>query len=451
MTEAFDPVAEYRTRTKRSAEWFEAACEHLPGGVTGNVKFYAPYPIYAKRAKGSHLWDLDGHEYVDYLLSFGPLILGHGHPKVLDAVRRQIEHDGTLMFGAPHALEVRMAERLKRIFPFADRVRFANSGLEATLHALRIARGFRRRPMIAKFEGHYHGSYDEVLVSLTPPVEGSGSSTAPVGIPGSVSTTPEELANTLVLPYNDLDATVKLLRSRADDLAAVIVEPVARGFIAAAPGFLKGLREATADMGLPLIFDEIMSAFRMETFGSAQTIFGIEPDLLCLGKVIGGGFPCGAFLGKAELMDMVSPLARAPEERVFHGGTFNGHPTVLAAGLATLDVLEEPGTYPHINETTKDLRTGLDELFHRLGFVARTEGVGSTFNVRFSDEPARDYRSAARADAELRERFDYGLLARGIHLHPDKPFYLCTEHNRADVERTLAAADEVLRRIRSAT
>jgi glutamate-1-semialdehyde 2,1-aminomutase len=450
MTQAFDPISEYRSRTRRSAEWFEAACEHLPAGVTGNVKFYEPYPVYAKRAKGSHLWDLDGHDYVDYLLCFGPLILGHGHPKVLDAVRRQIEQDGTLIFGAPHALEVRMAERLKRIFPFADRVRFANSGLEATLHALRIARGFRRRATVAKFEGHYHGSYDEVLVSLTPAAGKYGSNDAPVGVPGSVSTTPGELANTLVLPYNDLDATVRLLRSRADELAAVIVEPVARGFIPADREFLKGLRETTAGLGIPLVFDEIMSAFRMETFGAAQTVFGIDPDLMCLGKILGGGFPCGAFLGKADLMDMVNPLTKSSEERVFHGGTFNGHPTVLAAGLATLDILEEPRTYERINETTQHLRAGLDELFDRLGFVARTEGVGSTFNVRFSNVPALDYRSAARTDAKLRQLFDFGLLARGIHLHPDKPFYLSTAHERADVDRTLAAAEDVLRRIRDA-
>ena len=447
MGEPFDPIAEYRSRTRRSSEWFETASEHLPGGVTGNVKFYEPYPIYAKRAKGSHLWDLDGHDYVDYLLCFGPLILGHGHPKVVEAIRRQIEQDGTLIFGAPHALEVRMAERLKRIFPFADRVRFANSGLEATLHALRIARGFRRRPMIAKFEGHYHGSYDEVLVSLAPPLEASGPNAAPLGVPGSVSTTPGEVANTLVLPYNDLDATLKLLRLRASDLAAVIMEPVARGFIPADREFIKGLREATADLGIPLVFDEIMSGFRMETFGAAQTVLGIDPDLLCLGKVLGGGFPCGAFLGTSELMDMVDPLAKAPEARVFHGGTFNGHPTVLAAGLATLDVLEEPGTYARINDATRQLRAGLDELFDRHGLVARTEGVGSTFDVRFSDVRARDYRSAARTDATSRRLFDFGLLARGVHLHPEKPFYLCTEHDRGDVERTLAAAEDVIRRM----
>jgi glutamate-1-semialdehyde 2,1-aminomutase len=449
MSEPFDPIAEYRSRTRRSAEWFEAACEHLPGGVTGNVKFYEPYPVYAKRAKGSHLWDLDGHEYVDYLLCFGPLILGHGHPKVLEAVRRQIEQDGTLIFGAPHVLEVRMAERLKRIFPFADRVRFANSGLEATLHALRIARGLRRRPMIAKFEGHYHGSYDEVLVSLDTPAQPLDSPASPIGVPGSVSTTPADLANTLVLPYNDLEATTKLLTSRADELAAVIIEPVARGFILADLEFLRGLREVTRDLELPLVFDEVMSAFRMESFGGATTSLGVEPDLVCLGKVIGGGFPIGAFLGPRALMDIVDPATRPASDRVFHGGTFNGHPTILAAGLATLDVLEEPGTYPRLNGVTKDLCEGLRDVFERAGFRSEVLRVGSILNVLFTNESVRDSRAVARADAARRNLFDYGLLSRGVHLHPNKPLYTSTEHSPADIARTVAAAEEVIKRIRT--
>jgi len=448
MGTAWDPVAEYAARTKKTAAWFERASKSLPGGVTGNVKFFPPYPVYAKRAKGGHLWDLDGNEYIDYMLCFGPLILGHGHPKVLEAVRRQLDSDGTPIFGAPHELEATMAERLKRIFPFAETLRYTNSGLEATLHALRIARGYVGRPKIAKFEGHYHGSYDEVLVSLTPSLKDAGPAAAPMGVPESLSTTPRELEDTIVLPFNDAANMERILRAHRKDLAAVIVEPVQRGFIPAEREFLKALRETTEDLGIVLIFDEIMSGFRMERLGAAATAFGIEPDVMTLGKVIGGGFPLGVFLGNREVLDMVNPATRPKGQRVFHGGTFNGHPTILAAGMATLDVLEEPGTYPRLNRITGRLRDGLNDLFGRRGFDAQAVGPGSTFNVVFAKGPIRDYRDAARADAKRRALFDYGLLARGVHLHPDKPFYTCTAHTEADVDATLRAAEDVLKRMR---
>ncbi|HYM38572.1 MAG TPA: aspartate aminotransferase family protein [Thermoplasmata archaeon] len=444
---AFDPIAEYRARTRKSAAWHAEASRHLPGGVTGNVKFYAPYPVYAKRAKGGHLWDLDGNDYVDYMLCFGPMILGHGHPKVLEAIRKQIDRDGTVIFGPPHELEVRMAERLKRIFPFADLVRFTNSGLEATLHALRIARGVKHRVKIAKFEGAYHGSYDEVLVSLTPPVPEAGPADAPKAMSGSLSTTPAELQGTVVLPLNDLDACNRILKAHQGQLAALILEPVQRGFLVAEPEFLKGLRETTKALDMLLIFDEIMSGFRMEKLGAVQTLVGVDPDLMTLGKIIGGGFPCGAFLGSRETMDAVNPVTRPASERVFHGGTFNGHPTVLAAGLATLDVLEEPHTYPYLNRISDQLRDGLNGLFADLRVDAQAIGPGSTFNVVFAKGPMRNYRDAAKADKKKRELFDFGMLARGIHFHPDKPFYTCTAHTPEDVDRTLTAAEDVLRRM----
>jgi glutamate-1-semialdehyde 2,1-aminomutase len=446
--DTFDPIAEYRARTPRTAAWFERASKSLPGGVTGNVKFFPPYPVYAKRAQGSHLWDLDGNEYVDMMLCFGPLILGHGHPRVLEAIREQLDADGTPIFGAPHENEAKMAERLKRIFPFADSVRYTNSGLEATLHAIRASRGYKRRSKIGKFEGHYHGSYDEVLVSLTPPVKNAGPANAPVPVPGSISTTEEELENVLVLPFNDTEGTTKLLKAHKDELAAVIVEPVQRGFVPGDKEFLKALRETTENLGIVLIFDEIMSGFRMEAFGAVATTLGIDPDLMTLGKIIGGGYPCGAFLGKRDIMDTMNPVTRPKEDRVFHGGTFNGHPTVLAAGMATLDVLEEPETYPDLNRITDRFRDGLNDLFDRLGVPAQAIGPGSTFNVVFSKDPVRNYRDAARADAKMRQTFDYGLLARGVHLHPDKPFYTCTAHSETDVDTVLKAADEVLKRMK---
>ncbi len=449
MAASWDPVEEYKAKTRKSAERFEEAQKSLPGGVTGNVKFYSPYPIYAKKAKGSHLWDLDGNEYIDYMLCFGPLIAGHAHPKVVQAVKKQIDSDGSQTFGAPHELEMRMAERLEKIFPFADLFRFTNSGLEATLHALRVAKGYKKKVRIAKFEGAYHGSYDEVLVSLTPSLDAAGPESAPKSVSGSYGTAESVMSNVQVLTYNDISDAEKVLKAHKDDLAAVIMEPVQRGFVVPDIEFLKAIREITSDLDMVLIFDEVMSGFRMEGMGGACTTYGVEPDMICLGKIIGGGFPCGAFGGKREIMDMVNPVTRPKNERVFHGGTFNGHPTVLAAGMATLDILEQPETYPKLNKTSDQLRDGFNDLFGRLGFDAHAVGPYSTFNIVFTKGKIADYRDAAQCDSKTRLRFDFGMMARGIHYHPDKPLYTCTEHSDKDVVRTLSAAEEVLKKMKS--
>ena len=449
MCAGFDPIAEYKARTKKSAQWFEVASRHLPGGVTGNVKFYPPYPVYLKKAKGSHVWDLDGNDYIDYMLCFGPLILGHAHPKVIDAIRKQLDRDGTQIFGAPHELEARMAERLKKVFPFADTVRFTNSGLEATLHALRVAKGAKKRSRIAKFEGAYHGCYDEVLVSLTPSEDAAGLRAAPKTVSGSYGTSETVINNVQVLPYNDIEDTVRILKAHKNDLAALIMEPVQRGFVVPDLEFLKVVRETTTELGIILIFDEVMSGFRMERYGGAATVYGIDPDMICLGKIIGGGFPCGAFMGKRDIMDMVNPVTRAKNERVFHGGTFNGHPTILAAGMATLDVLEEPKTYPYLNKVSDKLRDGFDDMFGRMGYEAKAIGPGSTFNLVFTKGKIADYRDAAKCDAKLRQKLDFGMLARGLHFHPDKPFYTCTEHSDKDVDQTLKVAEEVLKKMKA--
>ena len=449
MSPAWDPIEEYKARTGKSAERFELAQKHLPGGVTGNVKFYSPYPVYAKKAKGSHLWDLDGNEYIDYMLCFGPLILGHAHPKVVRAIKKQIEGDGSQTFGAPHELEMKMAERLKRVFPFADAARFTNSGLEATLHALRIAKGYRRKLRIAKFEGAYHGSYDEVLVSLAPAEASAGPRSEPKGVAGSFGTADSVVSNVQVLPYNNIDDTRRILKAHKDDLAALIMEPVQRGFVVPDVEFLKAVREITSELGIVLIFDEVMSGFRMDKMGGACTTYGVQPDMICLGKIIGGGFPCGAFMGKREIMDMVNPVTKPKDQRVFHGGTFNGHPTILAAGMATLDILEEPKTYPSLNRTSDMIRDGLNDLFERTGHDAAAVGPYSTFNIVFTKGRIVDYRDAAHCDSKSRQGFDYGMLARGIHYHPDKPVYTCTEHSKKDVDQTLKAAEEVLRKMKS--
>jgi glutamate-1-semialdehyde 2,1-aminomutase len=448
LSGGFDPISEYKDRTRKSEALFKRASDHLPGGVTGNVKFYPPYPIYANKAKGSHLWDVDGNDYIDYMLCFGPLILGHGHPRVVKAVMDQFERDGTAIFGPPHEMETQMAERLNNIFPCAEKVRFTNSGLEATLHALRVCRGFKKKNRIAKFEGHYHGCYDEALVSLTPSEDRAGPYAAPQSVACSLGTSEYTLQSVQVLPFNDTEDTIRLLKAHRNDLAAVIMEPVQRGFIESELEFLKAVRETTEELDIILVFDEVMSGFRMDKLGGAQTMYGVTPDLMCLGKIIGGGFPAGAFLGRGDIMDVVNPSTRGKDERVFHGGTFNGHPTVLAAGMATIDVLEEESTYPYLNRITDRLMDGMNDLFQRLDVDAIALGPGSTFNVIFSKECARSYRDCMHFDAKLRQQFDYGLLARGIHFHPDKPFYTCTEHTDADVDYTLSMAEEVLKKMR---
>jgi glutamate-1-semialdehyde 2,1-aminomutase len=449
MPQGWDPIEEYKAKTRKSAERFEQAQKHMPGGVTGNVKFYSPYPIYAKRAKGSHLWDLDGNEYIDYMLCFGPLILGHAHPKVVKAISNQIESDGSQTFGAPHELEMKMAERLKKIFPFADSARFTNSGLEATMHALRVAKGYKRKLRIAKFEGAYHGSYDEVLVSLAPAEALAGPRSEPRGVAGSFGTADATVSNVQVLPYNDIDDTGRILKAHKDDLSALIMEPVQRGFVVPDVEFLKAVREITTELGIVLIFDEVMSGFRMDRMGGACTTYGVQPDMICLGKIIGGGFPCGAFMGKREIMDMVNPVTKPKDQRVFHGGTFNGHPTVLAAGMATLDVLDDPKTYPNLNKMSDKLRDGYNDLFGRTDYDAMAVGPYSTFNIVFTKGKIVDYRDAAHCDSKLRQRFDYGMLARGIHYHPDKPMYTCTVHSEKDLDETLMAAEEVLKKMKA--
>src|SRR5256712_67240 len=297
MTKA-EPGTVLAAKTKASRSYADRARRSLPGGVTAGVKYFDPYPIAMKKAKGCRLWDLDGNEYIDYCLSFGPLVLGHGHPRVMRAIRDTLQSAGTTMFGTPHELEATYAERLLRIFRPDGQMRFTMSGTEATIHAVRLARAYRKRPMIAKFEGHYHGGVDELLVSHTPSKEEVGRGLLPTS--GSRGTPDHVLKNTLVLPFNDLDGTAARIRGQADRLASALLEPVERSYIPPEPDFLNRLREITADLDIPLIFDEVMSGFRV-AFGGAQHAYRVTPDLTCLGKDIGGGPPRGAFLRRSGL------------------------------------------------------------------------------------------------------------------------------------------------------
>ena len=431
------PRADLEARTKASRAYADRARRSLPGGVTAGVKYFDPYPIAMKKAKGCRLWDLDGNEYIDYCLSFGPLVLGHGHPRVMKAIRDSLRSAGTTMFGTPHELEATYAERLLRIFRPDGRMRFTMSGTEATLHAVRIARAYRKRPMIAKFEGHFHGGVDEFLVSHTPSRDETRKGLVPIS--GSRGTPEHVLKNTLVLPFNDLDETAARIRSHADRLACVILEPIERSYIAPDPEFLKGLREITADHDIPLIFDEVMSGFRV-AFGGAQHAYRVTPDLTCLGKIIGGGLPCGAFLGRPDILDLADPV----RGDFFQSSTFAGYPIAMAAGMATLDELEKPGAFDGLLETTRTLTSGFERHLKEHGVPAVVPGVGSVFSILFMNHAPRNYRDSLEADEAKRSVLDTSLLARGIFVKPGKPFYVSAAHDNIAIRETLDAFEESL-------
>jgi len=427
--------ADLAAKTKASRAYADRARRSLPGGVTAGVKYFDPYPIAMKKAKGCRLWDLDGNEYIDYCLSFGPLILGHGHPRVMKAIRDRLQAAGTTMFGTPHELEATYAERLLRIFRPDGKMRFTMSGTEATVHAVRLARAYRKRPMIAKFEGHFHGGVDELLVSHSPSKEEVKAGLLPIS--GSRGTPDSVLKNTVVLPFNDLEETEARIRAHADRLACVILEPVERSYIAPDAGFLEGLREITAEQDIPLIFDEVMSGFRV-AFGGAQHAYRVTPDLTCLGKIIGGGLPCGAFLGRSDILDLADP-ARGD---FFQSSTFAGYPIAMAAGMATLDELEKPGAFDGLLKTTRTLTSGFERLLKDHSVPAVVPAVGSVFSILFTNRAPRNYRDSLAADESKRSVLDTSLLARGIFVKPGKPFYLSTAHDDGAVRQTLEAFEE---------
>jgi glutamate-1-semialdehyde 2,1-aminomutase len=426
----------YRELTRASREAWERACARIPGGVTSNVRFFPPYPIFMAHAAGSKIVDVDGREYIDYCLAFGPLVAGHGHPRILDAMRAELDRCGTFLFGAPTELELTLAERLAGLIPSAEMVRFTNSGTEATMHAIRLARGVTGRVKIAKFEGHYHGGHDAVLIGLTPSRQATPAND---GIPQAVQDA------TLVLPFNDTAAITAI--EREDDLAAVIVEPVARGAIPAEPAFLREVRAVTERRGIILIFDEVVSWPRV-SLGGAQAALGVTPDLTALGKAVGGGLPMGAVVGRRRFMEHFAPKAArsagAGGSYVFHGGTYNGTPIAIAAGVALLNMLDEPGTYDGLLRSAEHMRTGLRDIFARRGVAAQVIGTGAAFDFYFTPETIRSAREIAGSDLARREAMDYRLFELGIYNSPLHRFHVSLAHSRDDLDRTLEAFERAL-------
>ncbi len=406
----------------------EKARRFLPNGTLGNISD----EILLSRGRGSRVWDSDDREYIDYLLGSGPMLLGHAHPEVLQAVREQLEEG--LTFFALNEKAILLAEQIVDAVPCAEKVRFTSSGTEATLYALRVARAATGREKILKFEGGYHGMHDYSLMSLRPP----RASDYPKPIPDSRGIPRGVEQSVLVAPFNDLDLAASLIEDHRADLAAVIVEPLQR-ILPPAPGFLEGLREVTSAHDVALIFDEIVTGFRL-ALGGAQAYYGVVPDITTLGKVIGGGFPLAAVAGSARYMAEFD--ASLSDSALVQIGTLSGNPVAAAAGLAAIRVLKRSGTYERLHEISKAIGSALKSAASDLGIAAHVVGEGPAFDLVFADEPPKNYAEVLASDSQLAARFAKGLRSHGVL--KDSKFYVSTAHTESDVEATAIAASKAL-------
>ena len=404
----------------------EQARKVLPGGSFGNM----PAEVILKEGKGGHIYDEAGKEYVDYLLGSGPMFIGHAHPKVTEAVQAQVPL-GTTFFGN-NRHGIALAEAIVDAVPCAEQVRFVCSGTEADLYAMRAARAFRKRDKILKFEGGYHGMSDYALVSLAPKNPGNfpRGSVDSAGIPKSV------IDEMVVAAFNDIDMVRSLIEEQKDELAGVIVEPFQR-LIPPRSGFLQALREVTAEHGIPLIFDEVVTGFRF-AYGGAQEYYGVTPDLCTLGKIVGGGFALAAIAGRADIMKHFDRLAMTDEDFIFQVGTLSGNPVAAVAGLATLEVLKQPGVYEGVFATGRELMGTLSDMLKKAGLKAQVVGEPPLFDIVFTDQPIRDYRDTLKGDAATLKRFNQVLRANGI-MKGESKYYVSVAHTRADIDLTIAA------------
>lgn len=422
-----------------SEELFKKALQYLPGGVNSPVRAFRAVggnPFFVNKAKGCCIWDVDGNEYVDYVGTWGPAIHGHAHPRIVRAVQETAVY-GT-SFGIPNPLEVKMAEMIRSLVPSVEKVRMCNSGTEATMSAIRLARGFTGREKIIKFEGCYHGHADSLLVKA-----GSGALT--FGYPDSAGVPAAFTQHTLLAPYNDLDAVKALFAANPGAIAGIIVEPIPgnSGVFAPLPGFLEGLREVTEANGALLIFDEVMTGFRVAK-GGAQERFGIKPDLSCFGKIIGGGLPVGAFGGRAEILDYLAPLGP-----VYQAGTLSGNPLAMAAGIASLELLLENDCYTRLEQLGQQLESGMQDAAKSAGIPVRFNRVGAMFCAYFTDQPVHNLADAMKSDRERFAKYFRGMLEEGVFLAPSQfeAGFLSTAHTEADIETTIRAARTVLKKI----
>jgi len=418
-----------------SERLFAEAIGLLPGGVSSPVRAFRAVggsPLFIERGEGAYLVDVDGNRYVDYVLSWGPLILGHAHPRVVAALEGAVRR-GT-SYGAPSSLELELARLIRDAMPSVELVRFVNSGTEATMSALRLARAFTGRSKIVKFAGCYHGHADLLLVQ-------AGSGVATLGLPDSPGVTPGTVADTLTAPFNDLAAFERLFAEHQGEIAAVIVEPLAgnMGLVLPAKGFLEGLRDLTAAGGTLLVFDEVMTGFRVHPRG-AQAMYGITPDLTTLGKVIGGGLPVGAYGGRREIMELVAPAGP-----VYQAGTLSGNPLAMAAGIETLRAISEPGVWEGVRRACERLFVGLGDAAAHAGVSGQPTQAGTMFGFFFTETPVRNWEDAKQADTERFATFHRAMLERGVYLPPSQfeTWFLSTAHGDAEIDATVVAAREV--------
>jgi len=422
----------------RSKQLFEAAQKHIPGGVNSPVRAFRAVggtPIFFDRAKGPYMYDADGKRYIDYVMSWGPMILGHGHPVVLDAIREQLEK--AMTFGTPTELEISLADKICEQVPGMDMVRMVNSGTEATMSAIRLARGYTGRDKIIKFEGCYHGHSDSLLVKA-----GSGALT--LGVPSSPGVPASLADHTVTLNYNDIEQVKETFAEIGEQVACIIVEPVVGNMncVPPIPGFLEALREVCTASGAVLIIDEVMTGFRIGPQG-ASAYYGIEPDLICLGKVIGGGMPVGAFGGKREIMEQISPLGP-----VYQAGTLSGNPVAMAAGLATLNQVSQPGFLDPLVAHTDQLVNGLRERAAAAGIPMTSNHVGTMWGLFFSEEEKIiNYPQVMNCDTQRFSTFFHGMLDEGIYLAPAsyEAGFMSAAHTDEDIQYTLDAAERVFK------
>jgi len=421
----------------RSEQLFARAKAVIPGGVSSPARAFKAVggsPLFVARAEGARFWDEDGRAFIDYVGSWGPMILGHAQPAVVEAVRAAASR-GT-SYGAPCAAEVELAERIVKLMPAVEKVRFVSSGTEATMSALRVARGFTGRRKILKFDGCYHGHADSLLVA-------AGSGVATLGIPGSPGVPEGTVADTLVAPFNDVPALEAAFREHGHDLAAVIVEPVCgnMGTVAPRAGYLETLREITSRSGTVLIFDEVMTGFRL-ALGGAQQLYGVRPDMTCLGKIMGGGLPAAAYGGRADIMATV-----APDGPVYQAGTLSGNPLAMAAGAKVLEQLAQPGVYATLEARSARLEEGLKRAALDAGTTVSVNRVGSMITVFFCAGPVTDYTTAKQSDTKRFARFFHAMLARGVYLPPAQfeAAFVSLAHGEAEIDETVAAAAAAFR------
>jgi glutamate-1-semialdehyde 2,1-aminomutase len=423
----------------KSRELFKRAKKFIPGGVNSPVRAYKAVggnPVFIKSAKGSKIYDVDGNVYIDYVLSWGPLILGHAHPKIITALQKAAAK-GT-SYGAPTSLEIELASMVCKAYPSMQIVRMVNSGTEATMSAIRIARGFTGRDKVIKFEGCYHGHADGLLVKA-----GSGAMT--FGVPDSPGVPRDYAKNTITLPFNNLKAVEKVLKRDAKNIACVILEPVVGniGCVLPRPGFLEGIRQLTKKYDVILIFDEVMTGFRL-SYGGAQQFYGIDPDMTCLGKVIGGGLPVGAYGGKKEIMNIVSPAGP-----VYQAGTLSGNPLAMTAGIETLKILSRRVTYKKLMSTAEVFEDAMRDASKRAGMKTRFYRAGTMFCTYFNESEVYDYKTAKKSNTAKFSKFFGKMLNRGVNLAPSQfeAGFLSLAHTQADINKTARAVYETMKEI----